>query len=139
MKRTASCQCGRLTIACDSEPVQVIMCHCQPCQRRSGSSYVLGAWFDKSTINTSGEEKLYSRIGEQGIESVYHFCPICGTSVYWEASAAFPDLVSVAVGCFNDPQFPPPTFSLYGKHRLSWVDQPSDIPSHKEGVGSELE
>lgn len=139
MKRTASCQCGQLAITCDSEPVQTIMCHCQACQRRSGSAFVLGSWFERSTTSASGEEKLFRRTGDQGGESVYHFCPNCGTSVYWEAPAVFPELLSIAVGCFTDPNFPAPTFSLYAEHRFNWVQQPTGIPSHEAGVGSKLE
>lgn len=139
MRRKASCHCGQLEVICESEPARVIMCHCEPCQRRTGSSYILGAWFEQSAFSAKGEEKLYRRTGDQGIESIYHFCPTCGSNVYWEAPSAFAGMVAVAVGCFNDPDFPKPDFSLYGKRRLCWVQQPDDLPSHEAGMGSALE
>ena len=139
MKRTALCHCGQLQITCQSEPVQVIMCHCESCQRRTGSSYNLGAWFKRDDFRAEGEEQIYRRTGDQGIESVYHFCPSCGTNIYWEAITVFPDLVAVAVGCFTDPDFPSLSFSLYGKRRLSWVTQLHGIPSHIAGMNSEIE
>ena len=115
------------------------MCHCQACQRRSGSSYVLGAWFESSTVTANGKEQLYSRTGDQGIETIYHFCPICGTNVYWAAPEAFANMLGVAVGCFNEPDFPKPDFSLYAQHRFSWVTQPHDTLSHIDGLNSALE
>ena len=46
----------------------------------------------------------------------YHFCPECGSTLYWDISDA-PDFVGVAVGNFTDPTFPPPVgagFEAYG-------------------------
>lgn len=37
MKRTARCHCRRLTASVTGEPMQVYLCHCRACQRRTGS------------------------------------------------------------------------------------------------------
>jgi hypothetical protein len=41
--RTASCRCGALRAICEGEPVQVSVCHCLECQRRSGSAFAAQA------------------------------------------------------------------------------------------------
>ncbi len=141
MQRTATCHCGSLTVRCQGDPSLIAMCHCELCQRRTGTSYNLSAWFARPDTSIQGDERVYRRTGDEGIEVRFHFCPTCGTSVYWEMPT-YPDLsemVGVAVGCFADPDFPPPTLSLYGKRRHKWLHQPTGMPSHTAGGGSELE
>jgi len=112
------------------------MCHCKACQKRTGSTYNLGAWFEKSNVTLAGHEKIYRRTGEQGTEIAYHFCPDCGSNVYWEASA-MKTAIGVAVGSFADAAFPRPTISFYEKRRHGWVKSPENIPRFKEGANSE--
>lgn len=139
MKRTAMCQCGELSVKCDGEISQIFMCHCEMCQRRTGSSYNLGAWFTAENVSAEGEEKIYKRTGELGTEWEMRFCPKCGTSVYWTLEAVFPGQIGVAVGCFADPGFPEPTVSVYGERRHKWLQQPQGMPSHVGTLGTELE
>ena len=143
MKRTASCHCGALSLVCKGDPALIAMCHCELCQRRTGSSYNLGAWFDKAAVTKHGSESIYTRIGEDKEKEIhynFHFCSTCGTSVYWEApDGGLPDMLGVAVGCFADPGFPAPTVSLYGKRRHLWLNQPGGMPCFSGSTQSERE
>ena len=58
--------------------------------------------------------------GDSGKPITAHFCPHCGTTVYWELGIA-PDLIAVAAGAFADPDFPPPRHSVYESRRHSWT------------------
>ncbi len=139
--RTASCHCGGLRLACAGEPRFVAQCHCQLCQRRTGSSYSLAAWFATSDLTREGAEQIYRRTGDDSDATIrFHFCPSCGTTVYWESpEGALPDMMGVAVGCFADPEFPAPTFSIYGKRRHHWITRLEAAPSFREAAGSEQE
>ena len=57
MKRSALCHCGQMEITADGDPEHVIMCHWTLCQRRTGTSYNLSAWFDRSALVIKGNEK----------------------------------------------------------------------------------
>jgi hypothetical protein len=59
-----------------------------------------------------------------------HFCPACGSTVYWEPQG-IPDLVYVAVGAFADPDFPPPKISVYGERRHKWIQLPDSIEQYE--------
>jgi hypothetical protein len=134
--KVATCHCGALKLTCNGAPMTVVMCHCEDCQRRTGSSYNLGAWYEKSSVTIEGSEKVFNRTGEEGMDLAYHFCPECGSNVYWEAStmeAAY----GVAGGCFADPDFPRPSFSIYGKRRHKWLDIPESIPCYISKYGEE--
>lgn len=119
--RTARCHCGDLTLTCDGEPKFVAMCHCDSCQRRTGTSFGLGAWFDRDAIAARGREATFVRSGsDTGAEIHFHFCPNCGTTVYWESpGGGLPEMCGVAVGCFADPSFPQPSLSVHGRSRHS--------------------
>lgn len=67
MKRKASCHCGQLQVVCEGDPTQVIMCHCELCQRRTGTSYNLGAWFNRSDVTVEGRKGLIDELATKGL------------------------------------------------------------------------
>ena len=103
LTRVAKCHCGKLNVETKGEPKHIFMCHCEFCQRRTGTSYNVGAWFSKAEIVIEGETKKYTRKGDSGAETTFYFCPYCGSNIFWECFDKLPGLVSVAVGCFADP------------------------------------
>jgi hypothetical protein len=120
--RTASCSCGQLSIHVHGEPRGVGVCHCLACQRRTGSVFAALAGFS-APYEVSGRATEYVRIGDQGARFTFHFCPVCGTTVY-KTEQGEDDAVSVAVGAFADPDFPPPQVSVYDCRRHPWVQLP---------------
>jgi hypothetical protein len=136
MQRIVKCHCGSLQATALGEPCINNVCHCRACQRRTGSVINAGAYFLKEDVRRDGASKIYSRRGDSGSEVHFHFCPDCGTSVYWELDKA-PNLVGIAVGCFADPNFPAPSFSVFEEEGLHpWVGLPTDIPRFPQGVSS---
>jgi hypothetical protein len=53
----------------------------------------------------------------------FRFCPVCGSTVF-HTEEGDEGSVSVAVGAFADPQFPPPQVSVYDCRRHPWVQLP---------------
>ena len=66
MKRLASCCCGNLRIACAAEPTKVSLCHCLACQKRTGSTYGIAAFFRNEHVSATGRSSVYMRQGESG-------------------------------------------------------------------------
>ncbi len=118
--RHAACACGALSVRCAGEPVKVSLCHCLQCQRRTGGPFGVVAFFPRADVRPSGEDRVYERASDSGLAVVFHFCPTCGSTVWWEP-ARLPDLIGVAVGAFADPAFPPPTQAVFAEHRHPWV------------------
>jgi hypothetical protein len=123
MARLATCACGQLSVACNGEPIKISLCHCLECQKRTGSTYGVGVFFRREDVEPGGERRQYTRSSDSGFPVTFHFCPGCGSSVYWEAGR-MPGAIAVAVGCFADPTFPPPSQSVFGQRRHSWVGLP---------------
>jgi hypothetical protein len=109
-------------LACrsDPDPDTVSACHCGECQRRTGSVFSVGAFFKKEHVRAKGPSKIYVRDGQEGRKVKMHFCPTCGTTVFWEADLR-PDHIGVAVGAFHDPNFPRPILSAWEESKHGWV------------------
>lgn len=122
-KRSAQCACGQLRVSCEGDPVSVSLCHCLACQRRTGSTYGIAAFFARDSVTATGETTRFSRPSDSGYVVTHHFCPRCGSTVFWEPSRK-PDVVAVAVGAFGDPAFPAPGKGVHGEHRHAWVTAP---------------
>ena len=60
------------------------------------------------------------RGSDSGRKIELHFCPDCGSTVFWYAEI-FPDLIGIAVGAFADPSMPWPTLSVWETARHPWV------------------
>jgi hypothetical protein len=103
------------------------MCHCLACQRRTGAVISNQARFPREQVTTAGNSTKWVRTAESGNALTYHFCPTCGSTVYWE-STGFPGYVNVAIGSFADPSFPAPTIAVWEQSRHLWVSLPPDIP-----------
>jgi hypothetical protein len=136
MTRIAKCQSGELEVECEGEPGMIATCYWEFCQRATGSSYNLGAWFPKANVSIRGETKEYVRTGDAGSTITIGFCPNCGSSVYWNPTGDLSEQYGVAVGCFVDPDFPSPTVSVYGKRGHKWLTPPNVETSFLGSRGS---
>ena len=83
MRRQAACGCGQLRATCDGEPVRISMCHCLACQRRTGSAFGLQARWPRGKVMIEGEPRAWVRIADSGSGVTFHFCPVCGSTVYY--------------------------------------------------------
>jgi hypothetical protein len=103
--RRAACSCGQLSLTIEGEPARISMCHCTECQRRTGAVISNQARFPRAQIAFAGQSTAWTRTAESGNALTFHFCPVCGSTVYWE-NTGFPDVIAVAIGTFADPDFP---------------------------------
>jgi hypothetical protein len=125
--RRAACSCGQLQVTVEGEPSRISMCHCTECQRRTGSLFGNRALFRAEQVKLAGDSTTWTRTAESGNRVTFHFCPICGSTVYWEGEG-FREHIAVAIGNFADPNFPPPTIAVWEQSRHAWLSLPPDMP-----------
>jgi hypothetical protein len=126
-----------LSAEAEGEPDAVVVCHCLECQRRTGSVFGAAAFFATEAVRLSGVSEMYERSSDAGRKLTFHFCPRCGTTVWWKTER-HPGKIAIAVGAFADPDFPRPSRSVFNCSRYAWVDLPHDIPAHIAGRDSKL-
>jgi hypothetical protein len=125
--REATCSCGQLRLTVEGEPVRVSVCQCLACQRRTGSAFGVQARFPAAAVAVNGSHAEYVRLSDEGGEERrFRFCPDCGSTVFY-TTGGDTDLIAVAVGCFGDPLFPPPTIAVYESRRHPWLALPDEI------------
>ena len=100
--------------------MRVSICHCLACQQRTGSAFGVQARFARAQVTFFGAATEFVRTGDSGGRATFHFCPTCGSTVFWEFDGA-PDVVAVAVGAFADPGFTAPKLSIYEERRHAWA------------------
>ncbi|MCI4660911.1 MAG: GFA family protein [Neomegalonema sp.] len=127
-RRVAQCQCGQLSISVPGEPLGVGICHCLACQRRTGSVFAALAVF-AAPWEVVGEARDFWRTGDAGARFCFRFCPNCGTNLF-HTEEGEQDTVSVAVGGFADPDFPPPQVSVYDCRRHGWLRLPDGVTAY---------
>ncbi|MBN36728.1 MAG: aldehyde-activating protein [Rhodospirillaceae bacterium] len=124
--RAATCSCGVLSVRCFSEPSKISQCLCLDCQRRTRSAFGVAAFSYQHDVAVTGQSEMYRRVADSGHSVTFRFCPNCGSMVFWHPSR-LPDLVAVVVDAFADPEFPPPTQSVWNERRHRWL--PTTFPA----------
>ena len=129
MTKKASCSCGELQVEVSGAPKAVVACSCTNCQKRTGSVFGVSAYFANNQILAkNGKFNSFTSTGDSGGKIERHFCPICGSTVFWEAEF-IPQSVGIAVGCFSDPQFPKPIAAAWCASKHEWVSFPENMPT----------
>ena len=123
---TASCRCGQLSATVTGEPVRVSVCHCLNCKKRSGSAFAVQARWPRAQVTIEGESRTFVKVADSGNRATFHFCPECGSDVYYEIDGKFDDkfndLVAIPLGAFDDPYFISPSFSVWEERKHDWVE-----------------
>jgi hypothetical protein len=129
--RTASCRCGQLRASVTGEPVRVSVCHCLNCKKRSGSAFAVQARWPKAQVSIDGQSKTFVKVADSGNRATFHFCPDCGSDVYYEIDGKFDDkfneLVAIPLGAFDDPFFLSPQFSVWESRKHDWLEILGDV------------
>lgn len=135
MKMTGGCACGAFRYEVDGEPTGMAACHCEACQRRTGSAFGFGCFFaEKDVTITAGEDNftVYDRIAESGSLVSHRFCRTCGTTVMWKPER-LPDGIAVAAGTFDDSSWIKPSAFFWVSKAQNWFMPADEIPCFDEG------
>ena len=65
-KYSGQCLCGEINYSVDIEPVFTGNCHCNDCQRSSGSAFIPVMIFPEKDVAVSGEVKYFESLAGSG-------------------------------------------------------------------------
>lgn len=99
------------------------MCHCHACQQRTGSAFGFQARFADDKVQIEGRSTVYVRTADSGNRISFHFCPECGSTVFYRLDA-LPGFTVITGGALAGEPLPTPTVSVYESRRLPWVVLP---------------
>lgn len=97
------CLCGDLAFAVEGQPIDVIHCYCNFCQRATGSAYLIETLFTKEQFRLlHGTPRVFIHTSAGSGKCVHvHFCDICGTKTHL-LFERFPETVGVYSGTFDE-------------------------------------
>ena len=128
--RIASCRCGQLRATAAGEPVRVSVCHCLNCKKRSGSAFAVQARWPAQQVAIEGRSNSFEMVADSGNRATFHFCPECGSDVYYVNEGKFDGQVAIPLGAFDDPYFLTPSFSVWEERKHDWVEILGDKVEH---------
>lgn len=76
-----------------------------------------------------GTARSFRRASASGFDVSFHFCPGCGSNLWWEPSR-IPDVLGIAVGSFADRNFPMPEQAVWAEESHAWLGLPDEIAIH---------
>ena len=130
-ERVAACTCGDFRLTLEGEPMLVSACCCTRCQRRTGSFFGVTAYFrPHQLVSRSGEAAMFQR--SEGA-AAFHFCPRCGSNLWWAPDDPDEDVIGVAGGAFADPSLPSPERMVFTRHKHPYVRPPPGVPTYADG------
>jgi hypothetical protein len=125
MPHTGQCHCGAIRYRINSEPKNVVFCHCTDCRRSAGAPVVAWADFAESDLTiTQGKPKTVNTSGA----AMRSFCGDCGSGLFYRNAEYLPNRVDVQIATLDDPEALPPTLHIQAAEMLGWMKTAHELP-----------
>jgi hypothetical protein len=135
---TGHCLCGNVSYFTSAEPMLTALCHCESCQRQTGSTYSLVVAVPRESLTVRGETlATYQTTTEAtGTTSQRKFCSACGSPIVTLPDAA-PALAILKAGTLDDRKGLAPTVEVHCDSAIAYATAettertrfPADLPA----------
>ena len=130
-----SCLCGGIRFEVDQFAPHTGNCHCSMCRKFHGAAYATIAEARHDHFRwTSGQDLLKGYTASNG--TTRSFCSHCGSSLTFSSPAADPDLVEIALGCFDDEVPVKPDAHIFVASGAAWAAPADELPQFEQGRDS---
>ena len=128
MKVTGGCQCGAIRYEAVVDPATSSICHCNDCQKLSGSAWRAIVRTRAEDFRLTGEPRVYIKTAESGNKRGQAFCPDCGSSLY-AFTPPDPEVISLRIGSVDQRADLPPHRQIWCESALHWALDISGLPA----------
>ena len=113
-KVAGSCLCGAVRYRSDADPLMQAVCHCDNCQRQSGTSFLVIIGVPAGSIRYEGEENLatYEDRGLCGKSVDRRFCKKCGSPIV-SLVEMIPSMHFIKTGTLDDKSWLAPNVHVW--------------------------
>ena len=118
------CHCGAVKYEMSSNTVHQALCHCSDCRRHAGAPMVAWGLVAKDDLKVEGETRKY-KSSENGRR---HFCPQCGTGLFYTSEAIFPGQIDVQIATLDNPDEIVPQAQIQTAERIHWMEKIDQMP-----------
>ncbi|KAL4804168.1 Mss4-like protein [Aspergillus unguis] len=123
---SGSCLCQAVKYELLGKPIKCAVCHCDSCQKFSGSAFIANCWYKEENVNIVQGHDSIQTYHEQGTASgkpmKRSFCRACGSSLFQQTAALQEaGIISVASGTIDDRTDAQPSLEAWCSNRREWV------------------
>ncbi|RUO74293.1 GFA family protein [Pseudidiomarina sediminum] len=121
-----SCQCGKVAFQVEGDFEHFFLCHCQYCQKDTGSAHAANLFSTSATLTWLRGEEQVRTYQVPDSRHVKGFCSCCGAalpSVQMEGQ-----LLVVPAGALDTPAPLKPNAHLFVASRANWDQQLEQLP-----------
>ncbi|HEX9806062.1 MAG TPA: GFA family protein [Alteraurantiacibacter sp.] len=128
--REGGCGCGHVRYRVEGGPIFVNNCHCRLCQRQTGSTSVVNAYFESEAVTLlEGELTEHEVTAGSGGPHIICRCSQCGSALW----SHYPRLgrlgLGLRLGTMDDPGAFTPDAVIFTESAMPWVTFPEGIPA----------
>ncbi len=127
------CDCGEVRYRLTGTPIFTNNCHCTQCQRQTGGTSVVNAFYEAERIEVlAGTPSEYAATAGSGGPHILCRCPTCGSALFSHYPRLGRLLAGVRVGTLDDSAWARPDAVVWIRDRMPWVTLPEGIPAFEE-------
>ncbi|PLB46544.1 DUF636 domain protein [Aspergillus steynii IBT 23096] len=131
--KSGSCLCKAIQYQLTAPPDQMFVCHCNNCQKSSGSVFMANCIFQKDQLQIiQGHDSLrtyHDSSTRSGSTLERSFCAICGSSLFVCQHTGEPvQHLAVTSGTIDQREDLHPTIEVWERDRRPWLSPVEGIP-----------
>ena len=127
---SGGCACGSIRYQLLAQPMFVHCCHCDDCQRSTGSAFVLNAIIETHAIKVLRGKPVAVPVPRKNGSHDIHRCAKCQTAV-WSDYGNKPNIRFVRVGTLDKPGALEPDVHIYTHTKAKWLKLPKKTPAFR--------
>lgn len=118
-----SCLCGSVSYKCSVEPSMTAVCHCNNCQKQTGTAFSIIVAVPEEAISftDAGSLSEYLTKGETGGAVRRRFCSNCGSPLV-SIVESVPGAAFIKAGTLEDRSWLKPTLHIWCDTAQPWVE-----------------
>ena len=125
MSITGGCHCGAIRYQVEGSAMNHALCHCVDCRRHSGAPMVGWTMYRQSEVKvTKGMPKIY----KSSPDGRRHFCPDCGTGLFYVNDVMLPGIIDIQSATYDDPNAVPAEAHIQVADRIGWMEHAHELP-----------
>lgn len=127
------CHCGAIRYEASAPPERNSICHCTDCRRASGAPLVAWALYAANDVRVI---KGAPKVRESSEHGRRHFCPECGTGLFYTNDMIFKDQIDVQSATLDDPDaIVAPSAQVQTAERIGWLAEALQSPEFRRYPG----
>lgn len=125
MTISGGCHCGAVRYEVEGEALTHALCHCTDCRRCAGAPMVGWTMYRTEAVTvTRGTPKVY----ESSEHGRRHFCPDCGTGLFFTNAVVLPGIIDIQSATYDDPNVIPAQIHIQVAERIGWMEHAHELP-----------